>query len=871
MRVRGRTKPGTRVVTIDSWKRIGDGAVPEPQFLNSTIASNDKSLIGKYCQIRGKLVEILSNGHQFQLMVRNTGGLFGWQLRTDPKAKADFAESIGRRVRISGVAMGNDLQGGQLAAINLRAMNVKQFQSDMKDDVDQNFQRVKGVVIAKDLDNWLAVSDDVSLQWIYTEFADSIPLQSRVEVLCTLSTEFSPTPTKRCHFIEINGQAQTKPAKETNAADLAAANHAPSRVVLRGVVDDIIKSRNCFQARLLDSGVLFNVRMDESAETSPVAKMFRAGNLVQVTGVRRFFRPSHSGPAVFRLIVDDPSTVLLISEPNHFFSNKNAAFALAAIALIGLFLIWNSLVRSKVRDKTKEVQGIATRLQAACDMTCEGLIFVDNKNRLIQTSGNVVEWISDPIKETSTNQATDEPPQADSACQRIADRMEDPELFRTAWHKALLGDEAETVPQEFAMADDNRLLSMQTAPIKDGDGKTEGRIFMFSDVTHQRKMEQELAHSHKQTAVGRLAGGIAHDFNNLLMAMSANVDLARQNVESSNEVAHHLDVTEVAISRASELTRQLLDFSRSRPLSKEVAHANDCVGRVGELVKPLLGQNVELCLQMAADVALTKIDTAKIDHVLLNLCLNARDSIGAEEGHITVSTSNDTHPQLGDCVKIMVIDDGEGMNRETAASAFEPFFSTKDVGKGTGLGLAVAYGIIQQHDGVIECVSQLGEGSIFSIFLLQTDETAPVVADSSTIHHLRQPDNHHSHQADNFGLLRILMIDDEPMIRDAGVALLTALGHETMCASGGHEAINLLKDDSCFDAVLLDLTMPGMSGRETLKQIKLQHPHLPVIICSGYSVDLQSLGDDPMLAPQAVLPKPFSIDAIRHVLNPVQA
>ena len=850
MRVRGRTgRKRAGHVIIDSWKQIGDAIPPTAFSIPSTVAaSKDQNYQGQYCAIRGVLSEVLIRHANYELVIKNQGGLHFWCIRIEDKSKEFFTQSIGKRIRVTGVMVGEQNEKGERSGARLRAMETRQFQFSQVDKPEQDFDRIEGTVIAKDMRNWLGITDGQTVHWVYSDVSNDVPLFSRVIVMCRNGNRATPESTRLSKILLAVGPDDELAAKELIVRDLQALEFAAQPVTTMATVESVHGHADAYEVRMKMGTVPFIARINRPTDKD-FRKRLSEGNIVQLTGVRRAFPATHKGLAAFRLVVNDPSSLTLVSKPIHLYAKQVGLIALCVLSLLGVVLAWNYSLRSTVRAKTKSIREIANRLQASCDATLDGMMFFDRDDRLVQATGCAL----DLLDAGSSAQLS-----ADIAGRHLATHMKETSTFWGEWQKALR-DRKNGVRSEHTLESEANILALHSAPIINSDGEYDGRICTLRDVTEQRKIEQDLAQSQKQIAIGRLAGGIAHDFNNLLMAISANLTLVQRNDDDNAKVQHHTAIAQVAVDRASELTRQLLDFSRRGELSVDVVHVNDCVTKVGELAKHMLGNDVELCLQMSPDLALTKIDAPQIEHVLLNLCINARDSIESTHGHINVATSNQVHPTLGPCVRISVEDDGRGMDKETAAMAFEPFFTTKEVGQGTGLGLAIAYGIVKQHGGIIQCESKLGRGTRFEIFLPQTTELR-AESSSSTSSTLGRTSM-------NTETMRVLLVDDEPMIRDAGTALLAALGHESVCAADGQTALNLLDRDSDFDVVLLDLTMPFMSGGETLKRIKSKFPQLCVIICSGYSVDIGSLGDDPLAAPEAVLSKPFSIEDIRRVLE----
>ncbi|MBL7995579.1 PAS domain S-box protein [bacterium] len=407
-----------------------------------------------------------------------------------------------------------------------------------------------------------------------------------------------------------------------------------------------------------------------------------------------------------------------------------------------------------------------------------------------------------------------------------------------------------------------RLITDSGAPIRDKDGKVIGTVIVFRDVTEKRKMEEERIKTMKLESVGLLAGGIAHDFNNILTAILGNISLAKMDVESNNKerLTDILNRSEKASYRAKELTQQLLTFSRGgTPIRKAAA--------VGELIREsadfmIRGSNVLCEYQIAEDLWHAEIDQGQIGQVIHNLVINSIQAmpdggfirIFAENVHVDDLSST---PRSGNYVKIIFKDMGIGIPPEHLSKIFDPYFTTKQ--KGSGLGLATCYSIIKKHDGYITVESELGSGTTFFIYL-------PAFG-----HPMAKPEEHK--MAIGQGSGRILVMDDEEDIRDITSRILKKIGYESAAAGDGIEAIKMYKEakdsDNAFDAVIMDLTIPGgMGGKDAIKKILEYDPHAKVIVASGYSND-PVISDFRKHGFSGFIVKPYDIEEFRILLHNV--
>jgi len=408
-----------------------------------------------------------------------------------------------------------------------------------------------------------------------------------------------------------------------------------------------------------------------------------------------------------------------------------------------------------------------------------------------------------------------------------------------------------------------RSIADSGAPIRDPQSNIIGVVLVFRDITRQLQMEEEVLKVKKLQSVGLLAGGIAHDFNNLLAAILGNINLACRHLQKESKEYHLLQEAEKASRRASDLTQQLLTFSKGGDPVKKVSSVKDLIHDSAEFV--LRGSNVACHYAIPDDLWLVDIDTGQISQVIQNLILNARHAM-PEGGTIDIRCSNvsdvgeEKLPGLKDTryIKIVIQDTGTGIPDMIIDKIFDPYFSTKD--EGSGLGLAITHSIITKHDGHIQVHSTEGEGTSFTIYL-------PAVAQQ--IHDLP-----HQQGVTLRGEGRIMVMDDEEMLLDVAAQMLMHLGYEVIQVRDGIEALKRYRElqeaGTPVDAVIMDLTIPGgMGGKEAVRKILEMDPEAKVIVASGYS-------NDPIIANysrygfRAAITKPFDLQQISRALANLQ-
>ncbi|RJO63770.1 MAG: PAS domain S-box protein [Myxococcales bacterium] len=350
------------------------------------------------------------------------------------------------------------------------------------------------------------------------------------------------------------------------------------------------------------------------------------------------------------------------------------------------------------------------------------------------------------------------------------------------------------------------------------------------------QLEKQLLQSQKMEAIGLLAGGIAHDFNNLITGIVGNLSLMMMDMDETDPSRETLTEVQAAAQRAADLTRQLLAFSRRQTLLPKPTNLNDVVGNLQRMLVRLIGEDVALAVDLWPEVELTMADPGQIEQVIVNLAVNARDAM-PEGGRLTIATApidiDETfcqrHPPLipGRHVTCTVRDTGCGMDAETMAHVFEPFFTTKPKGRGTGLGLSTAYGIIRQHQGAIDVQSRPGEGATFTVYLpvvsesLPRRDAAPASAASGPM---------------QTGKETILVVEDDDIVRELNVRTLKRLGYRILSAADGPSALALVhRHSGVIQLLLTDVVMPEMNGRELAAELVKLRPDIRVLYTSGYA------------------------------------
>ena len=365
------------------------------------------------------------------------------------------------------------------------------------------------------------------------------------------------------------------------------------------------------------------------------------------------------------------------------------------------------------------------------------------------------------------------------------------------------------------------------------EGTPLGLRGIIVDITEHKRLEQELFRSQKMESVGRLAGGVAHDLNNFLTTIVGYSELGMMKLETTQPLYKDLEEILRASDRAAKLTRQLLAFSRRQITEPEVINFNDVLGEMGKMLRHLVGEDIELVTSKAEDLRSIKVDPGQIEQVIANLAINAKDAM-PQGGKLTLETANvrldgefvseNVVVAPGDYVKLAVTDTGVGIAREDKEHIFEPFYTTKKEGKGTGLGLATCYGIVKQNGGYIWADSKINKGTTFSIYFPCAEEISKAPTKQESKEHLRQ------------GEETILLVEDEPSVRTVSARLLREKGYRVLEAVNGKEALRIAArfESGQIHLLVSDIVMPELGGRELAEQLLPEHPDMKVLFISGY-------------------------------------
>lgn len=437
---------------------------------------------------------------------------------------------------------------------------------------------------------------------------------------------------------------------------------------------------------------------------------------------------------------------------------------------------------------------------------------------------------------------------------------EDQQVARTG-RQRITPERRLPTPQGLRYVESRKVL----IPGHDGEGRFV--LGIVRDVTENRRLEEQIRQMQRMDAVGQLTGGIAHDFNNLLAVILGNIEILRERMSEGSDDAEMADEAMGAASRGAELVRRMLAFARMQHLEPTTLNLNERVSETIPLLRRSLGESIQVQTREAPDLWSARIDPTQVDDALMNLAINARDAM-PKGGRLSIETANvhldddyaahHSEVRPGDYVMLAVSDTGTGMDRDVITRAFEPFYTTKETGRGTGLGLSQVYGWVKQSGGHIKIYSELGHGTTIKLYLPRA--------------HAAEDDGEFAVDPAEAagGTETILVVEDNPNVRKTVLRQLADLGYETLEASGGDAALEIARSGTSFDLMLTDIVMPGgMTGYELADRIKEMRPEQKVLFTSGYTELAVTDADVPDERP--LLSKPYRKKdlgkAVRRILD----
>lgn len=560
------------------------------------------------------------------------------------------------------------------------------------------------------------------------------------------------------------------------------------------------------------------------------------------------------------VLIRTPDDLVLLTPPT-WWNSTRITIVISTAALVFLTVVlWMLALRRQVREQTEIIRreleteaALERRYHMIWDISADAMCMCDSQGTIVQ------------VNEAYCRMVGKKPLDLIGHSFSVIHVPENQEIIRNLYVKDFASRIIPRhVSQEWVLWNGRRGCFDMANSFLEEAGSPPMLLSLIREVTEQKHLEEQLRTSQKMEAIGRLAGGVAHDFNNILTVIQGYTGMLKGDDRIPVDDRELLEEVDKSAQRAADLTRQLLAFSRRQPLMAQLVDLSELVRNMLRLLARLLGEDIKIDFQPAPVAGRVRVDVGKMEQVLMNLTVNARDAmpkggllrITVEQVTVTESqVEENSEHRPGEFICLMVQDTGCGMDESTLARIFEPFFTTKDVGKGTGLGLSTAYGIVKQHSGWIDVSSQVGKGTTFRVYIPVQQDTEEesgfgrsVLAGKSS------------------GL--ILVVEDEPTVRHFVRFFLQRQGYSVLVASQGSEGLALWNQNTdAISLVLTDLVMPGdPSGRELGRRIEKERPNVPVIYSSGYSLETFPEKEG-FVEDYNYLPKPYDSVRLAKVVN----
>ena len=521
----------------------------------------------------------------------------------------------------------------------------------------------------------------------------------------------------------------------------------------------------------------------------------------------------------------------------------------------------NRLLQVEVTERRRveeELRWKTAFLEAQVNSSIDGILVVDEHGKKTLQNQRLADlWkMPQPIADDKDDK---------KQRQWVAEATRDPAQFLEK--VTYLNSHRDEISLDEIELKDGTILDRYSSPVVGKDGEYYGRIWTFRDITERKQLEAQLFQSQKMETVGKLAGGVAHEFNSILTAIIGRSELLLSDLPPGSPHCANAIAIRKAADLAAALTQHLLAYGRKQLLRPETLNLNEVLGRMEGVLHHLMGSEVDVRIVPAVGLPAVKADAGQIEQVIMNIAINAREAM-PHGGKLTLETSQATldeqyvrrFPELkaGNYVMLAISDTGTGMSEEAKTHLFEPFFTTKGVGEGAGLGLAICHGIIKQSGGHINAYSEPGRGTTFKVYLPQVQQRtkdSPLRPASTALPR---------------GTETILLVEDDPSLREMASLLLQRLGYAVLVAANGPEALSLTnqRDAKHIDLLFTDVVMPQMDGKELSDRIRAAHPQTKTLFTSAYTENA-AIHQGVLHEGVALLQKPFTPSALAVKLRAV--
>ncbi len=758
------------------------------------------------------------------------------------------------------------LQDAPADAFSVHPVSISQARGFIPPPEGNHRVKIRGIVTSRSSGRELYVQDPSSAICVKTDQTDPVEVGDEVEVIGFRSVDETGMILRSAEY-EVVGKAKSPPVIPLRASEVLNLEHRDRLVRVEGRLLHDIDPAAVPELALTDGRDFFTARL-EPIESGRFWPGWRAQTRLRITGICLLRLDESHEPRAFRLLVRNPSDITVLERPPWFTTRR--VFGLVIVLLMGVMASvgWIFALRARVAKQTELIRqrleseaAVEKRLALVWETSADGMRMTDAQGTVVQVNQAYCELTGKRREELENKCFLDAFQVGDQEGKLVAYRE------RFAAHVVIPRREVKSRLQN------GKLVWLDiTERFLD---HTQGPPFLLSqlrDTTEARHAEEErtrlkdqLLQAQKTESIGRLAGGVAHDFNNMLQVILGNATLALEEAPKGSELREAILEIRRSAERSAELTAQLLGFARKQAVSPKVLDFNESISSLLKMLRRLIGENIELVWVPGANLWPVKIDPAQVHQILVNLCVNARDAIG-QSGRITIQTSNfQTNPDFclahpdcppGEYVMLNVSDTGHGIDTDILKDIFEPFFTTKTIGKGTGLGLAMVFGVVKQNHGAIAVDSQPGRGATFKIYLPRCADRPRPTQDTVTLEPAR-------------GSETILLVEDEAQILQLGARVLSEHGYRVLSAPTPEAALGIARQHSEeIHLLITDVVMPGMNGKQLSVQIAALKPEIRCLFISGYNSDV--IVDEGVLEQGiAFLQKPFTAGSLRQKVNEV--
>lgn len=758
------------------------------------------------------------------------------------------------------------LQDAPADAFSVHPVSISEARGFIPPPEGDHRVKIRGIVTFCSPGRELYVQDSSGAICVKTDQTDPVEAGDEVEVIGFRSVEETGMLLRNAEY-EVVGKAKSLPISPLRASEVLNLEHRDRLVRVEGRLLNDIQSGAAPELALSDGRDFFTARL-EPLESGRAWPAWRSQTRLRITGICLLRLDESHEPRAFRLLVSNPSDITVLERPPWFTTKRVFGLAVLLLLVVMAAVAWIFALRARVAQQTELIRqrleseaAVEKRLALVWESSADGMRLTDAQGSVVQVNQAYCELTGQKREELEGKPYLDAF-EVENREEKLAGYRE-----RFANHIVIPRREIKGMLQSGKAV----WLDITERFIDQAQG-TALLLSQLRDTTEARlaeeertRLKEELLQAQKNESIGRLAGGVAHDFNNMLQVILGNASLALEDAPKGSDLREAILEIRRSAERSAELTAQLLGFARKQAVSPRVLDFNETIGSMLKMVRRLMGESIELIWVPGASLWPVKIDPAQVHQVLMNLCVNARDAIG-QTGKIQIQTSNFrtdsaftlAHPDCppGDYVLLSVTDTGHGIDPKVMQHIFEPFFTTKAVGKGTGLGLAMVFGIVKQNHGAIAVGSEPGNGAAFKIYLPRSSEEPGSTSDTVFL-------------APPRGTGTILLVEDEAQILQLGARILSEYGYQVLSAPTPEAALEIARQHPReINLLITDVVMPGMNGKELRAQISTIRPKIRCLFISGFNSDV--IVDDGILE-QGIefLQKPFSASSLRQKVSEI--